>query len=194
MLCTFKQFWNLWESQQILVSLKLSMRKQYLLAKLTLICMNFLAGYFLMRHNILGIRKPGWNLCWGYAEDLHYEVSNLWRGGVALKHFFCLLSGEFVAADIWIWLYKELGPFEFNCAEHWAPHSSQHDCRFRETIYNSWGLFSFRVVFSSLCSSLLRSIFDNRTKKHKRDPWLKKIWKQIFAVWNLNALSIMPPL
>ena len=53
-----------------------------------------------MRHNILGIRKPGWNLCRGYVEDLQREVSNLWRGDVAFEHFFCPRSGEFVAADI----------------------------------------------------------------------------------------------
>jgi len=76
----------------------------------TLICMYFLAGYVWMRHNISGIRKPGWNLSWGYAKDLQREVSNLWLGGVTFEQLFCPLSGQFDAADIWIWSCKELGP------------------------------------------------------------------------------------
>ena len=124
---------------------------------------SLMAGYFLMRHNILGIRKPGWNLCWGYAEDLRCEVSNLWCGGVAFEHFFCPLSWEFVAVDIWIWLYKELGSFEFNCAEYWVSPSSQQLFRSYKTIYNSGGLFSFRFVFSWYYSSPHQSIYDNRS-------------------------------
>ena len=126
---------------------------RYLLAKLTLICMNFLAGYVWMRHNILGIRKPGWNLSWGYAKDLQREVSNLWGGGVAFKDFFCPFSGGFDAADIWIWSCKELRPLEFNCAEYWVPHSSQHLFRCWKAIHNSRELFSFCFVFSWLYST-----------------------------------------
>ena len=81
---------------------------------------------FSKRSNVPGFaRGDGWFWNWlaHYAEDLQREVSNLWCCGVVvwhLWHFFCRLSREFFAADRWIWSCKELGPFEFNCAEHWV--------------------------------------------------------------------------
>ena len=93
------------------LSLQLTMRKQYLLAKLTLICMNFFNGWIFFNEA-------------QYLRDKEARVESVlrlcWRSSVwGFKLFVAWWCGIWTLllsplwgicwADIWIRLYKELG-------------------------------------------------------------------------------------